>query len=410
MNTLNLLTIEDVVNIKKGKKPKTLVETNNTGFLPYLTASYFRTGEIEKYVDPNENVTQITPTDTVIIWDGSNSGEVFNGLSGVLASTMARIEVKEEFLLQEFLYYFLKSKFKKLNTETTGSTIPHVSRNVLNSLVLPQIEIRTQKKIAYILSTIQNKIENIDKQIQSYTDFKKSVMEKLFTEGLRGEKQKDTEIGMIPESWEVKELYEIANVEYGIQAAVAKNTDPAIGPPILTNKNIDIEGFIDLSELSYYDLQNDEKKYLLQKGDILFNWRSGSAQHVGKSAIFDLDGVYTHSSFILRIRTGKEINRYYLNYLLSYMKLKGLFLTKRSQSSINSVLNKSTTQKLAIFLPSKKEQKEIVRKLEILDRKINIMKAKLRANEDLFMKMLHNLMNQEIKVDDFDINIEESEL
>jgi type I restriction enzyme S subunit len=67
-------------------------------------------------------------------------------------------------------------------------------------------EYKTQKQIAQILSTLQNKVELVDKQIKLYDELKKSTMEKLFSEGLYGEKQKETEIGLIPKSWRVLKL------------------------------------------------------------------------------------------------------------------------------------------------------------------------------------------------------------
>jgi type I restriction enzyme S subunit len=78
-------------------------------------------------------------------------------------------------------------------------------------------------------------------------------MHKLFTEGLRNEPQKQTEIGPVPESWEMVELETTGDVVYGIQAAVANNV-AAVGTPILTNKNITLDGGFDLENSTTLNL------------------------------------------------------------------------------------------------------------------------------------------------------------
>ena len=84
---------------------------------------------------------------------------------------------------------------------------------------------------------------------------------------------------------------------------MANLTDASSGAPILTNINITQDGDIDLSRLRYFPIpERKRKQVVLQRGDILFNWRSGSQNHVGKTALFDYDGDFTFSSFILRLR------------------------------------------------------------------------------------------------------------
>ena len=59
-----------------------------------------------------------------------------------------------------------------------------------------------QRKIAAVLGLVQRAIEQQERLIALTTELKKALLHKLFTEGLRGEPQKQTEIGPVPESWD----------------------------------------------------------------------------------------------------------------------------------------------------------------------------------------------------------------
>jgi len=191
----------------------------------------------------------------------------------------------------------------------------------------------------------------------------------------------------------------VAEIAYGIRAAIAHSHNKEIGVPIITNINISNECKIDLSTLRYYPMpENKYNKFILKKGDLLFNWRSGSKRHIGKTAIFNLDGKYTFSSFILRFRVKSIVNNLFLFYYLLNIKNKGYFEQNRNQSSVNSVFNASVSSKIPVILPPLKIQKKITSNLLMIDRKIEAEENKKKALEKLFKSMLHNLMSAKIRV------------
>jgi len=260
-----------------------------------------------------------------------------------------------------------------------------------------------QKKIAHILSTVQRAIEAQERIIQTTTELKKALMHKLFTEGLRGEPQKQTEIGPVPESWEVVELETTGDVVYGIQAAVANNL-AAVGTPILTNKNITLEGTFDLEKLNYFKLtSNRHTATILQKGDILFNWRSGSKYHVGKTAYFDLEGEWVHSSFILRIRPAEKINGRYLFYYFNHLR-EAEFFVKLQTYAINAKFNASAVNALPTAVPCREEQDEIAVVLDSAQKKIDSAEQMHRGLQDLFRTLLHELMTAKTRVHELDVS------
>jgi type I restriction enzyme S subunit len=303
----------------------------------------------------------------------------------------------------EFLRYQLIFFRKKLLSERYGGAQPNISQTIIKNIRLRLPPLPEQQRIAYILSTVQTAIEQQARLIKLIHELKSALMNKLFTEGLHGEKQKTTEIGLVPKSWEQVPLEKAGDVIYGIQAAVANNFKP-IGMKILTNKNITLDGQIILDEINYFELKTKRHfETVLQKGDILFNWRSGSKEHIGKTAYFNLDGEYTHSSFILRIRSNDNVSSRFLFWYLYFLRSSGYFLQKHDISSVNATFNKSAVDALAVFLPSKDEQEEIAAIFDTVDTKVNILKQKQDVQEELFRTLLHQLMTGQTRVNEVDL-------
>ncbi len=263
----------------------------------------------------------------------------------------------------------------------------------------PLISFDEQRRIAHILSTVQYAIEQQARIVAVTTELKKALIRKLFTEGLRGEPQKETEIGRVPQSWDVMALEKTGDVVYGIQAAVANNLEP-IGTKILTNKNITLDGQIDLEKVNYFELKTKRHfETVLKKGDLLFNWRSGSKQHVGKTAYFDLEGEYTHSSFILRIRPNANVNGRFLYYYFNLLRESGHFV-KIQTYSVNAKFNKSAMNALPTFVPKRDEQDEIASTLDCVQAKIQMAQRKHASLNDLFRTLLHQLMTGQVRVNE----------
>jgi type I restriction enzyme S subunit len=269
--------------------------------------------------------------------------------------------------------------------------------------LFPVPSIQEQSKIVMLMGKLQQAIEHQEKIIEKTKELKRSLMRRFFTYGLRGEELKETVLGVVPNSWNSKDLEQVADIVYGAQAAVAHAIDSSIGTPIFTNINITNEGQIDLTTLRYYKVPEKKRdRLMLKKGDILFNWRSGSKEHVGKTALFELDGEYTFSSFILRFRASKDIHNRFLVYYLYYLKSIGYFSQYRDQSSVNSVFNASASAKIPVFVPEMDEQKEIAAALNSIDYKIDAEKSRNNSMKALFKTMLNNLMTGQARVKDID--------
>jgi type I restriction enzyme, S subunit len=293
----------------------------------------------------------------------------------------------------EYLYYLLTNQKEKIQSLGSGTTFQSINKTVLEGLSYRVPPLDEQRAIARALGTVRRAREARQRELVLEREHKAALMECLFSHGTRGGEKTRTEVGQLPVEWKVVPLGEVVSITYGIQAAVAHLTDPTKGIPILTNINIRNDGRLDFTTLRYFPLPEwSRERGLLKKGDVLFNWRSGSPDHVGKTALFNEEREFTYSSFILRLRPTDKVRSVFLSHYLHAIKARGYFSQNRQQSSVNSVFNASVAATIPVGLPTLEEQDEIANALGAADRKIVALEREHQLAEELFRAMLEELM------------------
>ena len=319
--------------------------------------------------------------------------------------------IKEKTLLHpKFLFYLFKTekyKWTIIEIAKSQSATRHglpLKFYHLADFEIPLPPLPIQQKIVKILDTIQEAVEMQEKIIEKTKELKKSMMADLFKYGgpsfRQGRKLKKTEIGEIPENWEVVKLVEVVReIIYGI----SKKGEKEGKYPLLRMNNLE-NGKINCEDLQYVNLSDmDFKKFKLKKGDILFN-RTNSLELVGKTALFDLNENFVFSSYLLRIRTfSDKLLPEYLNYYFNFEKIQKNLKTLASRGASQVNISASKLKNFLISLPSLSEQQEIAEILQTIDQKIEIEKRKKELYEELFKTMLNKIMNQEIDVENIEI-------
>lgn len=392
-----VVRLGDVVKTIKGRKPAKIIEERLPSSLPYLTADYFRSGVPKEYVplEDAQTIPTCSSADVVLIWDGSKAGQVFSGLEGVLASTMVRLDPFPELLDRSFLYFFLLTQFEKLNSTTTGSTVPHVNKTIFRGLPIPLPPLPEQRAIAYVLLCVQHAKEATKKIIAAARELKKSLMRYLFTYGPVPVEEaervplKETEIGPLPAHWQVVRLGKVFDIQQG--KALSRKKDQGIRPrPFLRTANVHW-GYIDLSTLDFMDFTpEEERKYALQEGDLLVC----EGGDIGRSAIWEneVSGIYYQNHLHrLRRKTENVEPRFYMYWLQAALTLLGLYRGTGNKTTIPN-LSRTRLGAFAIPLPPLPEQQEIARILQAVDRRIQAEEQHKQALETLFKTLLHDLM------------------
>jgi len=135
----------------------------------------------------------------------------------LMASDGIRLLINKEKYDVNFMLYAVNSPNFRKNAEShsTGSTRLRIGLTELRNLLIAIPPLREQKKIAEILTTVDEAIEKTDQIIEKTKEAKKGLMQRLFTHGIGHKKFKKTEIGEIPEEWDVKRVKEIGEVITG---------------------------------------------------------------------------------------------------------------------------------------------------------------------------------------------------
>lgn len=290
-------------------------------------------------------------------------------------------------------------------TGVTGAHHPRTSWAHIAQFERPRFSFEEQRTIAGLLWRTQDLLRVCEDTIEAAQKLKLVAMRELFTRGLRGEPQKDTEIGPVPESWTVGSFSDVREwLQYGtsVHCTLQKKSYPVLRIP-----NVE-PGKVNDAELKYCDLPDKEaSKYLLQSGDLLFIRTNGVLERLGSCAVYSGQPENAlFASYLIRARLKPDIDPRFVAYF--YASSIGISLvagraTPAADGKYN--LNTGTIDSLPLPLPrTLEEQREIVTVLDALDRKIDLHRKKRAVLEELFKALLHKLMTGEIRVDELDLS------
>ena len=183
-----ILTLKDIVNIVKGKKPTATSDKITKKFtMPYLTIDCYN-NEKSEYAEYNEKM-HVKELDIVMVMDG-NAGRIFYGKEGILSSTMAKFVIEDE-NLNEIVFNFLKSIEYDLMYHTVGSVIQHADKQyILNKKFC--VPINNLERLSDIFKEIRRKVALNKKENEKLAKIRDSLLPKLMAGEIRIDKNFET--------------------------------------------------------------------------------------------------------------------------------------------------------------------------------------------------------------------------
>lgn len=277
------------------------------------------------------------------------------------------------FISEKYFYKYIFYWTKSLNFYelTNATTVPALRKTDLENIPIPLPPINEQQRIVNIIESLFAKLDRakelIENTLAQFEQNKMAILHKAFTGELTAKWRKENNIDL--SSWQEKTIDELCtSLKYG----TSKKSKPEGSVVVLRMGNLQ-NGEIDWSNLMYTDDKDDIEKYLLKKGDVLFN-RTNSPELVGKTSIYRGEYPAIYAGYLIKLDYGKDIIGEYLNYMMNSTKAKHYCYTVKTDGVSQSNINAKKIGAFEIPVPTIEEQQEIVNILDKLLAKYNKIK------------------------------------
>ena len=359
----------------------------------------------QKYFEKEMKRFEVKPNDFLVSCSGVNYGAIYqlkeNIERGIINQALLRIRLNREIVDDNFFYYYFQFYIvKKITGGKGNSTIPNfpsmdIVRNI--KITLPNLDI--QKQIGRLLSSLDSKIElndHINTELETMAKilydywfvqfdfpnkngkpYKTSGGKMVWNEELKRE---------IPERWEVKSLWDIADYTNGLAMQKFRPiSDEFLRVIKIKEMN---EGFSDSTELARAEIP---EKVIVNNGDILFSWSASL------NVMIWTRGVGALNQHIFKV-TSDEYPKSFVYYeLVNYLNHFKMMAENRKTTMGHITIDHLKQSKIAV--PKNNGLLQSIDKIvqPILEKKLNndIQNQRLTELRDWLLPML---MNGQVKV------------
>lgn len=260
---------------------------------------------------------------------------------------------------------------KQIQEVITTGCQPKLAIKKIEQLKIPLPPINEQQRIVERIESLFVKLDRakelIENTLAQFEQNKMAILHKAFIGELTAKWRKENNIDL--SSWQEKTIDELCtSLKYG----TSKKSKPEGSVVVLRMGNLQ-NGEIDWSNLMYTDDKDDIEKYLLKKGDVLFN-RTNSPELAGKTSIYRGEYPAIYAGYLIKLDYGKDIIGEYLNYMMNSTKAKHYCYTVKTDGVSQSNINAKKIGAFEIPVPTIEEQQEIVNILDNLLAKYNKIK------------------------------------
>jgi len=397
-----IVSISSIADIEGGKRlPRGHKLTDTNTLFPYIRIVDFKNMSADK-----KNIKYINPSTKEIIANYTiSSKDVYLtiagtvGLAGLIPIELDGANLTENAVkicnlrdvIKEYLAYVLNFSFikKQISAFIGKAQQPKLAIFRIKKIKIPLPKIKEQEKIAEILLNMDKTINEVSNAIKKAENLKKGLMQKLLTRGIGHKEFKYTEIGKIPDNWQIEKIENIFNIFGG--------TTPSTSVKEFWNGNINWVTPSDLNKLlqNIYLIQTEKKiteeavkKYSLNifnENNILLSTRAS----IGLVAINKFPVTINQGMTALIPKNKSTISPYYFMYYFSWIKK---YLNQLAAGSTFREISKSTIRNINVCLPEFKEQEKIAEILSATDERVQLLKEKKQKLESVKVGLMNDLL------------------
>ncbi|EXB70227.1 TPA: restriction endonuclease subunit S [Acinetobacter nosocomialis] len=376
------------------------------------------TGSSENYYYSNLNLPEKNycySGDLLYMWSATFGPYIWSGEKAIFHYHIWKLGISSR-NDKDYIYHLLNNISENLKkTASNGGTMLHITKGFMDELLLPLPPFDEQQKIAQALTDADNYISALEKLIEKKKMIKEGLMANLltgkqrlkefaFNEDGTAKGYKDSELGKIPEDWDLKYFTDVfsflSTASFSRdQLTTEENTSACIHYGDIHTK---LDYFIDTNSfISGYVSASQVMNYVaIQQGDLIIADASEDLEGIGKSVevlnqpnIKVVSGLHTFLA-----RDSKE------NFALgfrSFISSNPLILKqyKRLASGLKVYsLSKSTFKNILLPIPPKGEQESISKILFNHIQEITILNKKLEKAKAIKIGMMQKLLTGEIRL------------
>jgi len=301
-----------------------------------------------------------------------------------------------------FLYYLLNFERPRLETYAQGSTFKSVNSGVLNNFPVQLPPLAEQRRIADILSTVDEQIQQTDEKIEKTKQLKRGLMQDLLTKGIGHNDYEERYLGPrrleIPRNWRKARLEEVSEI-------ITRGKQPTYveegGVPVLNQSCIYWDGFHPeaLKQLDSEVADGWKDKYWVKEGDVLIN--STGKGTLGRALEWTKESdTHALDSHITRVDPDESVldPTYFRFYLESNHGQKMLYAFCVAGSTGQIELSKTDLQTMPILLPPIEEQREISEAFHRVNKKLQDEQETKEELQELKRGLMQDLLTGKVRV------------